>query len=67
MEAEWLKLFFKPDTIVFLIPITAIIVGGIISVVTILFRHRERMTMIEHGIHPDYRPEESPENEDVPR
>ena len=67
MEAEWLKLFFKPDTIVFLIPIVAILVGGIIAVVTILIRHRERMTMIEHGIHPDYRPEEPLEDEDLPR
>ena len=57
-------MFLRPDTIVFLIPISAILVGGIIAIVKILIHHRERMTMIEHGIHPDYRPEEPPEGED---
>ena len=66
MEAEWLRLFFRPDTLVFLIPIAAILVGGIIAVAKILIRHRERMTMIEHGIHPDYRPEDSPEDQTMP-
>ena len=65
MEAEWLQLFFRPETLVFLIPIVAILTGGIIAIMKILIHHRERMTMIEHGIHPDYQPEESLEDEGV--
>jgi len=64
MEAEWLKLFSDPGTIIFLIPIVAILVGGIIAIVKILIHHRERMTMIEHGIHPDYQPEDLPEDDE---
>ncbi|MFZ0704515.1 MAG: hypothetical protein WAM71_02845 [Candidatus Korobacteraceae bacterium] len=37
----------------FLIPITAIIVGGIIAVVVIVLKHQERIAKIEHGIDPD--------------
>ena len=65
MEAEWMRLLFRPETLVFLIPITGILVGGIIAIMKILIHHRERMTMIEHGIHPDYPPEESLEEEGV--
>ncbi|MFZ0794496.1 MAG: hypothetical protein WAM65_12025, partial [Candidatus Korobacteraceae bacterium] len=37
----------------FLIPITAIIVGGVIAVVVIVLRHQERIAKIERGIDPD--------------
>lgn len=63
----WVKLLSEPETLVFLIPMLAILVGGIIAIVKILIRHRERMTLIEHGIHPDYPPEESPEDEEMTR
>ena len=65
MEESWIRLFSRPDTLVLMIPIVAILVGGIITIVKLLVRHRERMTMIEHGIHPDYRAEELPEDEDM--
>ena len=41
-----------------LIPITAILTGGIIAVVKMLIRHQERLAMIERGMHPDYPPDE---------
>jgi hypothetical protein len=38
-----------------LIPIVAIIVGGVIAVVVLILRHNERIAKIEHGIDPDSR------------
>jgi len=37
----------------FLIPITAILVGGVIAIVVLVLRHLERIAKIEHGIDPD--------------
>lgn len=36
-----------------LIPIIAVIVGGVIVVTKMITKHQERIAMIEHGIHPD--------------
>jgi hypothetical protein len=36
-----------------LVPIVAIIVGGIIAVTTMILRHQERIAKIERGIDPD--------------
>lgn len=36
-----------------LIPIAAIIVGGVIAVVVLVLRHSERIAKIERGIDPD--------------
>jgi hypothetical protein len=36
-----------------LIPIVAIIVGGVIAVVVLILRHNERIAKIERGIDPD--------------
>jgi hypothetical protein len=57
MEVFWQR-FLDPDVIVFLVPIVAIIGGVIIAVVKMLIKHRERVIMIEHGIHPDYPPDD---------
>ncbi|MBN1417244.1 MAG: hypothetical protein JXP34_00620 [Planctomycetes bacterium] len=55
-------LFHNPATAVFLIPIAAIAVGGIIAIVKLQMTHRERMAMIERGMHPDApRPGEDPD------
>jgi hypothetical protein len=54
----WLQFFSKPEVLVFSIPIVAIVVGGIIAIVKALISHRERMAMIERGLHPDHPPEE---------
>ena len=37
----------------FLIPITALIVGGVITIVVLILRHQERIAKIERGIDPD--------------
>ncbi len=37
----------------FVVPVTAMIVGGVITVVVLILRHTERMAKIEHGIDPD--------------
>ena len=56
---EWLNFFsdLKPDQLALMIPIVAIVcvflVGGILGLTKLIFRHRERMAMIEQGIHPD--------------
>jgi len=51
---EWPAFLSNPSTAVFVIPIVAILVGGIIVISNIWLRHRERMTMIERGMHPDH-------------
>ena len=37
----------------FLIPITAIVVGGAIAITVLVLRHLERVAKIERGIDPD--------------
>ena len=39
-----------------LVPITAIIVGGVVAVATMILRHQERIAKIERGIDPDAPP-----------
>ena len=63
------QFFSRPDmvaiTLALSIPIVAIIVGGISSIIKRLIKHRERMAMIEQGLHPDFPPEPlAPEEED---
>ncbi len=48
-----------PAVLALLIPVLGILVGGTIAILSILIRHRERMAMIDAGMHPD-RPEEKP-------
>ena len=38
---------------VFLIPIIAILVGGVIAVLGMMHKHQERLAKIERGIDPD--------------
>ena len=56
---EWPSFLSRPETLVFAIPIVAILVGGIVSITKQLIRHRERMAMIERGMHPDHPQDES--------
>jgi hypothetical protein len=37
----------------FLIPIAAIVIGGVIAVVKMILSHQERIAKIERGIDPD--------------
>jgi hypothetical protein len=36
-----------------LVPITAVIVGGVIAIVALVHKHQERLAKIERGIDPD--------------
>jgi hypothetical protein len=48
----------KPDILGIMIPIIAIVALATIVIIKLLIRHRERMTMIERGMHPDFPPED---------
>ena len=41
------------DLGIWLIPISAIVVWGIIEVTKMILNHQERLAMIERGVHPD--------------
>ena len=57
----------QEDILPLFIPIVAILVGGVIVVVKVAASHRERMAMIEQGIHPDHPPEvELPDDSPAP-
>jgi len=56
---NWERLL-DPDNLVMLVPITAILVGGAIAITRLVIRHRERIAMIEHGMHPDAPPSRTP-------
>ena len=47
-----------PDTFALMIPIVVILVVGIVAIVAMWIKHRERMGLIEQGIHPDHPPDE---------
>ncbi len=49
---SWSQLL-QPEILVFLIPIIAVLMGGVLGIVKLLIKHRERMAMIEQGMHPD--------------
>ena len=52
-DADFVRRLLSPSVLVFLVPITGIIVGGAIAITHAVIRHRERIAMIQHGIHPD--------------
>jgi hypothetical protein len=54
---------FHGEGLAFLMIITAIFVGGITAMTKLFMRHRERMAMIERGMHPDFK-EDPPMAED---
>jgi hypothetical protein len=53
-DSQWPAFLDRPATVVFAVPIAAILVGGILAITRMLIRHRERMAMIEQGMHPDH-------------
>jgi hypothetical protein len=57
-DTQWPR-FLNGDTLVLAVPIVAILVAGIVGIAKLLVRHRERMAMIERGMHPDHRGEQS--------
>jgi hypothetical protein len=52
---NWLN-DLRPDTLAMLVPIAAILVGGVVLITKTIIRHRERLAMIERGMHPDTPP-----------
>jgi hypothetical protein len=56
----WSRLLSE-DVLPLLIPIMGIVSITIAVIVKKVFAHRERMAMIERGIHPDYPPENEEE------
>jgi hypothetical protein len=53
MTTDWMGVFNNPDCLVMMIPIVAILVGGVMGIMKLVMRHRERMAMIERGMNPD--------------
>ncbi len=56
----------KPEIIIFLNGALAIVVFGSVGIIKVIVRHRERMTMIERGMHPDHPPDEEFAEHDPP-
>ncbi len=55
-ESGILELLLRPETLVFLIPIAAIVGGIAYKITTAIIAHRERMARIEHGLDPNEAP-----------
>jgi len=65
---SWSDFLSRVDLLALMIPIVAIVVGGVVAIVVALVRHRERMAMIERGLYPEDPPEEDdPEQEPAAR
>ncbi len=58
MEAD---MFLRPESAVFVVAVVGIVVLGVVQLVKTLIRHRERIAMIQNGMHPDAHAEENPE------
>ncbi len=50
---DWLHTIVKPEILVFVIPIVAILGGISFAIIKAVIAHRERMAKIQHGIDPD--------------
>ena len=61
---DWSNLLTNPATAVFVVAAIAIVVMGVVKVVTVYLRHRERVEMIRRGMHPDV-PSAGPESDDI--
>ena len=59
---NWIALF-DPAVVWVFIPIVAIVVGAMAKIIQRSQEHRERMAMIAAGLHPDYPPDESPDDD----
>jgi hypothetical protein len=59
---EWRQFFLNPAVVWILIPITAILIGGIKGLYRMYCEHTERIAMIEQGIVPPDRVESTSES-----
>ena len=55
------RFFENPEALGVLLPFVAVIALAVVIIVKLLIRHRERMAMIERGMHPDSPPEDGEE------
>ncbi|HEY4759122.1 MAG TPA: hypothetical protein VIH42_00940 [Thermoguttaceae bacterium] len=65
MSDFFYRLIEKPDFLALMVPIVAIVGGITLVIVKRAFSHRERMAMIERGIHPDFPPEDEESNHQI--
>jgi hypothetical protein len=65
-EPFWNRFFDSPEILGIMLPIVAVIAAAIVIIIKLLIRHRERMTMIERGMHPDYPVEDAQDNTQPP-
>ena len=61
---EALVSFLKSDYVWVLVPVVAIVMGGIVAVLKLVHRNQERLAMIERGMHPDV--PSGPESSEAP-
>ena len=54
VASDWSEILFRPGNVVFIVPLAAITLVLIMGMTKQLIRHRERMAMIERGMHPDH-------------
>jgi hypothetical protein len=54
-ESGVLELILRPETLVFMIPIAAIVGGIAFAITKAIIAHRERMARIQQGFDPDER------------
>lgn len=63
-KTVWLRML-QPDIVVFLVPIVIVSVVVIsktcVKITKMLIAHNERIALIQHGIHPDYPPDNKDE------
>ncbi len=66
MSSQIWSRILQPEIMVFVVAIVAIIAGASVGIVKLLIAHHERITLIQHGIHPDYPPEDTETNQNPP-
>ena len=62
IEITLLEKILKPDVLPFMVGALAIVVFGGLAIIKTIIQHRERIAMIQHGIHPDADPRKTAPN-----
>lgn len=62
---SWSELLRHTELFGIMIPIVAILAMAVIVITKLSMRHRERMAMIERGMHPDHTQEAQPDEQDT--
>ena len=53
---RWFETFAKPEVLMMLIPLAAVVGSFAFGITTAILRHRERIAKIQNGIDPDAKP-----------